>query len=90
VALAQLSASGNIHIFMTASQIIATFIDDGSWIAIGIAFLFVIPKFVQKQIESGKMTPEKGSRFMKNCVWAAWFLIALGIFKVVVAFVPDH
>ena len=75
---------------MTTSQIIATFIDAGSLIAIGIAIPFVVPKFVQKQIEAGKMTPEKGAQFKKYGGWFGWFLIAFGIFKLVVAFVPHQ
>jgi hypothetical protein len=75
---------------MTASQIIATFIDAGSLIAIGIAIPFVVPKFVQKQIELRKMTPEKGAQFKKYGGWFGWFLVAFGIFKLVVAFVPHH
>ena len=81
---------GSIHIFMTTSQIIATLIDSVPLIAIGIAIPFVVPKFVQKQIESGKMTPEKGAQFKKYGGWFGWFLIAFGIFKLVVAFVPHH
>jgi hypothetical protein len=81
---------GGIHTFMKISQIIATLIDAGSLIAIGIIIPFAIPKFVQKQIEQGKFTPEKGASFKKYGGWFGWFLIAFGVFKLVVGFMPHH
>lgn len=80
--------SAGIRAFMPTSQIIATLIDAGSLIAIGIAIPFVLPKAVQKLVESGKM--EQAARFKKYGGWSGWFLIAFGIFKLVVAFMPRH
>ena len=73
---------------MSTAQIIATLFDAGTTMAIGIVIPFVVPRFVQKQIEQGKFTPEKGASFNKYSKWFSWFLIAFGIFKLVVAFTP--
>jgi hypothetical protein len=73
---------------MTTSQFIATLIDSAPLIGIGIAIPFVIPKFVQQQVELGKLTSEKAASYKKFGGWFGWFLIAFGIFKLVVAFVP--
>jgi hypothetical protein len=75
---------------VTTLQLIATFVDAGSLIAIGVIIPFMIPKFVQKQIEQGKFTPEKGAIFKKYSRWFGWFLIAFGIFKLIAAFVPHR